>query len=69
MSTHPRAAEGDMRRCPHCRGTLTLTRRPVLNVATRSVRTGTEPHNGSDRLEYVAAWVCQNPKCNDGEGN
>jgi len=69
MSTHPPADEGEMRRCQHCRGTLTLTRRAVLIVATRSVRTGTDPHNGTDRLEYEAAWVCQNPKCNYREGD
>jgi hypothetical protein len=53
------------KRCPQC-GTdaLVLTRRyPVLAATTESTRTGTEPHDGTDRLRYEAAWVCENPRC------
>ena len=63
MSQHQRAVDGNTRRCPECQEALAFTRRPRLTHQTPSVRTGIELHDGTDRIEYDAAWVCQNPKC------
>jgi hypothetical protein len=36
---------------------------PVLSTATALTRTGTDPHDGPNRLRYTSAWVCLNPRC------
>jgi hypothetical protein len=52
------------KQCPQCRRTLVLTiRYPAVTAMTGSIRTGTEPHDGPDRLHYEQAWVCQNVRC------
>jgi len=57
--------DGATKRCPQCRRkTVVFTRRhPVLTATTALTRTGTDPHDGPDRLQYESAWVCQNPRC------
>jgi hypothetical protein len=59
------SGEGTSRRCPQCRrNTLTFTDHyAVLTGANELVRTGTDAHDGRDRLRYEPAWVCQNPRC------
>jgi hypothetical protein len=65
MSLAAPSAKTDWRTCPRCRQqTLAFTQRfPVWTRATELIRTGTDPHDGKDRLRYEAAWVCQNPRC------
>jgi hypothetical protein len=59
------SVDGATKRCPQChRDTLAFTRRyPVLTAAAAMTRTGTDPHDGPDRLHYESAWVCQNRHC------
>jgi len=56
---------GAAKRCPRChRNTLVFAKRyPFLTATTTATRTGTDPHDGPDRLQYEPAWVCQNPQC------
>jgi hypothetical protein len=57
--------EGATKRCPQCRrNTLVFKAHcPVLTATIALARTGTDPHDGSDRLRYASAWVCENPRC------
>jgi hypothetical protein len=66
MDTARRQSGVDGRKCPQCRHkTLVFNARyPVLTATNALTRTGTGPHDGSDRLHYESAWVCQNPRCN-----
>ncbi len=63
MST--RSGDVKTNRCPRCGcDTLAFTRRyAVLTAESALLRTGTDPHNGRDRLRYETAWVCQNSHC------
>jgi hypothetical protein len=65
MSLAPPSVKKEWRTCPKCRQhTLAFTNRyAVLTRATELLRTGTDPHDGKDRLRYEAAWVCQNSRC------
>jgi len=53
------------RQCPECRQTSLRfsTHYPVLTPTTALMRTGTDSHNGPDRLQYASGWICQNPRC------
>jgi hypothetical protein len=53
------------KRCPQCRRNSLMFREryPVLTHTTTLARTGTDPHDGPDRLRYESAWVCQNLQC------
>jgi CheY-like chemotaxis protein len=58
--------DGGAIECPTC-GQKTVgftTHHPVLTDVTALTRTGTDPHDGRERLRYRRAWVCQNPHCN-----
>ena len=57
--------DGAAKRCPQCRrNTLVFTKRyPVLTDATALKRTGTDAHDGVNRLRYESAWICQNSLC------
>jgi hypothetical protein len=60
-----RDAGGATRRCPQCR-CYTLVFKdhyPVLATGISLERTGTDPHDGADRLRYAPAWVCENARC------
>jgi CheY-like chemotaxis protein len=52
-------------RCPQCRkNTLVFKNRvPIVSATTAWTRTGTDSHDGPDRLQYESAWVCQDPRC------
>jgi CheY-like chemotaxis protein len=58
-------ADGTLRRCPQCnQHTLVLSRHyAVLADTIALARTGTDPHDGRDRLHYRTAWVCVNAEC------
>ena len=58
-------ADGTLRRCPKCnRNALVFTRHcPVLADTATLARTGTDPHDGRDRLHYRRAWVCVGSEC------
>lgn len=60
-----RNADGATRRCPQCRcNTLVFKARyPVLTTNISLERTGTDPHDGADRLRYAPTWVCENARC------
>jgi hypothetical protein len=62
---HTSSVDGPTKQCPKCRrNTFVFTRRyPVLTATSALMRTGTDPHDGLDRLHYESAWVCQNPRC------
>jgi hypothetical protein len=51
--------------CPKCRQNTLIfnTHYPVLTATTVLARTGTDPHDGPDRLRYESGWVCENPRC------
>jgi hypothetical protein len=57
--------EASSKRCPQCRQNTLLfkSRVPVLSAAMDLRRTGTNPHDGSERLRYESAWVCENVRC------
>ena len=65
MSLASPSVKTEWRTCPKCRQqTLVFTKRnAVFTRATDLTRTGTDPHDGKDRLVYEAAWVCQNSRC------
>ena len=58
-------ADGSMRRCPMCnQNTLVFSRHYAVLADTAALaRTGTDPHDGRDRLHYRTAWVCVNAEC------
>jgi hypothetical protein len=62
---HMLSVDSATKQCPQCRRkTLVFTRRyPVLTATTALTRTGTDLHDGPDRLQYESAWVCQNTRC------
>lgn len=63
--THARSSvDGAPRKCPQCRrDTLVFGRHVVVTSPSELIRTGTDAHDGRDRLRYEMAWVCQNPGC------
>src|SRR5205085_12194393 len=65
LSSHIKGFMAETKRCPKCRqDTLLFTRRWMTVTATPALaRTGTDPHDGRERLSYVSAWVCSTPEC------
>ena len=58
-------SDGDSKPCPECGGTVRFNRHyPVLTGSLPGrVALSSADTNGTERLRYVKAWVCDNQTC------